>query len=101
MSVFKGFGTAEHVVNFLSLQLHLAFKLSLDPVDVRAGAAEEAHVVARLLRQQDVRTGRTEQHSGFVVVACRFFLNSVCLSCSVRRASRWTSLEWLHTEIFL
>ena len=49
--VFEGLGAAEHIVHFLSLQVHLALELLLYAVDVGTSAAEEPHVVARLLRQ--------------------------------------------------
>ena len=45
VGVLEGVSSAEHVVDFLPLEVHLVFVLGLDPVNVRARLAEEAEVV--------------------------------------------------------
>ena len=75
--VFPGVLAAEDIIDFLALELHLVLKLALHAEDVRARPAEEPEVVERLLRQQNVRARRTEQHVRSVVsllhsMACLF-----------------------------
>ena len=61
--VFEGLGASEHIVDFLPLEVHLALELLLYAVNVGTGAAEEPHVVARLLRQQNVGARGAKKHS--------------------------------------
>ena len=61
--VFEGLGASKHIVDFLPLKVHLALELLLYAVNVGTGAAEEPHVVARLLRQQNVGARGAKKHS--------------------------------------
>ena len=60
VGVLEGLAPTEHVVYLLPLQVHLAFELPLDAINVRAGAAEEPHIVAGLLSEQNVGARRAE-----------------------------------------
>ena len=62
VGVLEGLCATQHVVHFLSLQMHLVFKLGLNAIDVWTGATEEAAVVCGLLCEQNVRTGGAEKH---------------------------------------
>ena len=60
--IFERFRATQHIIHFLPLQVHLAFKLLLNAVNVGTSAAEEAHVVTRLLRQQYVGARGAKKH---------------------------------------
>ena len=63
MGVLEGLGTPKHIVELLPLQVHFTFELCFNAVDVGARPAEKAHIVAWLLREQDVWACGTEKHS--------------------------------------
>ena len=71
MRVLEGLRATQHVVHLLPLKVHLALELLFDAVDVGAGAAEEPHVVAGLLSEQNVGARRAEKHP----FACCFSLS--------------------------
>ena len=60
--IFERFRATQHIVDLFPLQVHLAFKLLLDAVNVGTSAAEEAHVVAGLLSQQYVGARGAKKH---------------------------------------
>ena len=77
VDVLPGVLASEDIIDLLALELHLVLKLALHAEDVRTRPAEEPEVVERLLRQQNVRARRTEQHGQSLVsllhsLACLF-----------------------------
>ena len=80
--MLPGFRTAEHIVDFFPLEVHLLLEGLVDDEDVRAGLAEESEIGRRLLRQQQVRTSRAEQHSLINTIT-----KTMCISTSLIQSS--------------
>ena len=66
--MLPGLRTTEDVVHLLPLEVHLLLEGLVDNEDIGAGLAEESEIGRRLLRQQQVRTSRAEQHRLIITI---------------------------------
>ena len=60
--VLPGLRASKHIIYFLSLQVHLLLEGLVDNEDIGTSFAVEAEIGCRLLGEQQVRAGWTEQH---------------------------------------